>query len=134
MRAALPALLFSSLLLPACVDEPVDEIPDEPNDNSAIDLPESGNAHVWTPNGVLPVAYQRVGDHVVFQDDMMTSVASFKRAMLDAAELEGVLAGNADTVRGASRALGRYRWPGGVVRWRQGAGISGPQRTAFLNA
>jgi hypothetical protein len=121
-------LLTPLLLIPACVEAPT---VDEPAAAGvAAGLPDRGNAHVWTPGGVLEVAYERDGDRVVFHGDMSTTVEDFQRAMISDDELAALAAGESRVTRAAVRALGRYRWPDGVVPFAFAADLTAAQRTA----
>lgn len=139
MRLPTTVLAFVPFLLPACVDTVDDAggVPIVDHDRVVkgdIDLPVSGTAHIWTPHGVLEVAYHRDGDRVVFQDDMTVPVADFVAAMVTAEDLAAIEAGEPILHRAAVRAAGRYRWPGGVVPFAWGVGLTDAQRVAAQQA
>ncbi|HUQ07812.1 MAG TPA: M12 family metallopeptidase [Kofleriaceae bacterium] len=117
MKRASFALLC--LLVPACAEAPYD------------DGPERGTAHVRTANGILEVAYVVRGSRVLV-DDMAFPVDEFFGAVIDPVELDAAIAasltGDGDHDRAVVRAIGRARWPGGVIPYRYDAGITNSHR------
>src|SRR5262245_29867540 len=110
-------LVATATLATACV---TDLDPAAPP--AAQPLADRGTAYLRTAQGVLPVAYERDGDWIVFQGDMMVRADEFARNVVaDPAD-----AGDPD--RAAVCGAGSTRWTHAEIPYRYAADLSTAMR------
>jgi len=128
VACALSSALLASACLTDAVDDrsPADQVadPDPVDEPSPPELPERGTGYVRTAQGILPVSYQRVGDYVRVQGDILIRVDEFVRNQIAPENLDLELA-RPPNQKGAVRTVGAARWPGGVIPYEVAPGLSG---------
>src|SRR5262245_1723042 len=96
--------LAAALLAGACLSDPSPgAAPDDaaaPADPDPSELADSGSAFLRSVHGVMPVAYQRHGDLLVIQGDILISPDEFLRNRIPAADVDAEAARPAEA-RGA---------------------------------
>ena len=132
------SLPLASLCATACVtDLDRDPVEAEPETPLTSALPDRGTTYLRTAEGILPVAYERHGDWVVFQDDMMVRVDEFEANAIDAADLDAEVARLErldPNERAAIRAAGSSRWPGSVVPFVLTSSLTPTERNTIRDA
>jgi astacin (peptidase family M12A) len=137
--------LSSALLASACLDgaddglfaddeaETVGDAEPEPDEAVSAAIGDKGSGYLRTAQGIMPVAYRRVGDSFVIQGDILVDPADFVRNWIAPENLVAE-AQRAVNERGAVRAIGGYRWPGDVIPYQIAPGFSASQITAINDA